>query len=350
MIALNAEHVYLLLVIGICLTILVVGIRNRRIKNEGFNHKKVIFSIGLSLVFVILQGGVISGIARNFIFRNGGNLVSGLGTAGFIFQWPPAFISTNFKPLSLLNPAQMIVGLADMGPAILLIPIVLFWIWKCGKRGHIIEAGLGLAGFIGVILPFFIHYGVERDTSRITGFGLQVFIIVSIPALMFFIKHGKAIIQGMIVWGFGLSILGGIVNFAILFTAITTPQITYFVDPLDARMSHLEWDLIEPGSLVLDRIPYRAVTLFGRLTDSSPASGSRNINTSTEWQALIANPDPMDVAKSGYQYIYMDNTWWHDLDPDQQSNLDQSCIQIIHEIGDQNSTDWRKLLDVSKCK
>jgi len=60
--------------------------------------------------------------------------------------------------------------------------------------------------------------------------------------------------------------------FAILFTSITTPQITFFLDSQDARMSSLGWNQIKSGSWVLDRIPYRAVTIYGHSTRSSPAS------------------------------------------------------------------------------
>src|SRR5208337_4275011 len=109
---------------------------------------------------------------------NSGKAVNGLGTAGFFFRWPPALIADYFQPLSIFNPAQIIVSLAEIGPAILLIPIVVIWVWKLGKRGHWIEAGLGLSGFLGFIIPFFIHYNVERDTTRITSYGLQTFLIV----------------------------------------------------------------------------------------------------------------------------------------------------------------------------
>ena len=104
------------------------------------------------------------------------------------------------------------------------------------------EAGLGLSGLLGFILPFFIHYQVERDTSRITSYGLQTFLIVSVPALTLLLKQRKAWWRGLIIGGFGLSIISGVVIFAILFTAITTPQLSYFIDSQDARMSSLGWN------------------------------------------------------------------------------------------------------------
>ena len=242
------------------------------------------------------------------------------------------------------------VGLAEIGPAILLIPFVVTWLWKFGKRGHWIEAGLGLSGLFGFILPFFIHYNVERDTSRITSFGLQTFLIISVPTLVFFLKRGRAWSKSLIIWLYGMSILSGIVIFAILFTSITTPQITFFLDSQDARMSSLGWNQIKPGTWVLDRIPYRAVTIYGHATRSSPASAPVDFSTYPEWNVLIKNPYPGNVAAAGYGYIYMDNTWWSQLTPEQQGSLNQNCVRIVQEMGGENSDNWRHLLDVSECK
>jgi hypothetical protein len=351
LIALNAEHVYVLLLTGVLFAILVFVFWNWRMKKELFHGLgQIIATLILSLAIVLFQGGVITILFRNLFPGNLADSMKGLGTAGFFFQWPPALIADYFQPLSIFNPAQVIVGLAEMGPTILLLPIVVNWIWKFGKRGHLIEAGLGLSGLFGFILPFFIHYSVERDTSRITSFGLQIFLIVSVPALALLLKQGKARLRGLIIGGFGITIASGIVIIAILYTSITTPQITYFIDPQDARMSSLGWNQIKPGSWVLDRIPYRAVTIYGHPSRSSPASGPVDFSTYPEWEALIENPNPGDVATAGYGYIYMDNTWWNQLTLEQQSALNQNCVQVAQEMSDETSENWRRLLDVSQCK
>ena len=351
LIALNAEHAYVLFFAGLVLVVSVFAFWNWRRKKRLFQGFWRIFAtLLLSLVIVLFQGGVITDLLRNLFLVNSGTSANGLGAAGFFFQWPPAIIADFFQPLSIFNPAQALVGLAEIGPAILLIPIVVYWTWKLGKHGHLIEAGLGLSGLLGFFLSFFIHYGVVRDTSRITSFGLQIFLIVSVPALTLFLKQGKAGLRSLIMGGFGLSILSGIVIFAILFTAITTPTLTLTIDTLDARMSSLGWNQIEPGAWVLDRLPSRAVIIFGRPTRSSPTSAPVDLSTYPEWKVLRKNPDPANVAKSGYKYIYMDNTWWGELTPKQRSLLNQKCVQIVQEMGDIKSNNWRRLLDVSKCK
>jgi hypothetical protein len=347
LIALNAEHVYVLFLTGLLFVILVFVFWNWRLKKGLFHGLwRIIATLILSLIIVLFQGGVITGLFRNLFPGNLAESMNGLGRAGFFFQWPPALIADYFQPLSIFDPAQVIVGLAEIGPTILLIPIVVYWIWKLGKGGHLTEAGLGLAGLFGFILPFFIHYSVERDTSRFTNFGLQTFLIVSVPALVYFLKCGKAWSKGLIIWGYGISIMSGIVIFAILFTAITTPQITFFMDSQDARMSSLGWNQIKSGSWVLDRIPYRAVTIYGR----SSRSSRPDFSAYPEWGTLIENPDPGSVAAAGYGYIYMDNTWWNALTPEQQGSLNQNCVKIVQEMRDENSDNWRHLLDVSGCK
>ena len=150
--------------------------------------------------------------------------------------------------------------------------------------------------------------------------------------------------------GFRLSIIGGIVIFAALFTSVTTPQLSYFINAQDGRMSAQEWNKLAPGALVMDRVPYRAVTLFGRMTRSSPTSGPVDFSTYPEWKALIKDPDPVAVAAAGFRYIYLDDSWWEELDSVQRDALDQACVQIVQEMGDPSSTDWRRLLDVSRCE
>jgi hypothetical protein len=349
--ALNAEYAYALFLAGSFLVALVFAIRNLRAHRKlSPGLWRILATLLLSLLIVIFQGGVFTELLRNFFFGNLDKSTPALGTAGFFLQWPPALIADYFKPLSIFNPAQVLVSLAEIGPAILLIPIVINWTWKLGKKGHFIESGLGLSGLLGFILPFFVHYGVERDTARISSFGLEIFLVVSVPALTLLLKGGSARLRGLILGGFGLTIISGIVVFAVLFTAITTPQLTYFVDTQDARMSSLEWDRLQPGAWVLDRIPYRAVTLFGLPTRSGPLSAPVDFSTYPEWSALVKNPDPRLVSGSGYRYIYMDNTWWAGLSEQQQASLSLPCAKIVREMGDQSSNDWRRLLDVSQCK
>ncbi len=351
LIALNAEHVYGLFLAGLFLSVLIFAFWNWRVKKEWFQGLgRITATLILSLVIVLFQGGVLTVLFQNLFHGSSATSSQSLGTAGFFFRWPPALVATFFQPLSIFDPAQLIVGLAEIGPALFLTPIVVYWVWKLGKRGHLVEAGLGLAGLLGFFLSLFIHYHVERDTSRITSFGLQVFLIVSVPALALLLKQGSASWRGLIIGGFGLSIVSGIVIFAVLFTGITAPQLSFFIDAQDARMSTLGWNQLESGSWVLDRIPYRAVTLYGRPSRSSPASAPVDFSTYPEWKALIKNPDPARVLALGYRYIYMDNTWWNQLNPEQQLSLNQSCVQIAQEMGAITSKRWRRLLDGSKSK
>ncbi len=99
-------------------------------------------------------------------------------------------------------------------------------------------------------------------------------------------------------------------------------------------MSTLEWNTLAPGALVLDRIPYRAVTLFGRSTRSSPTSGPVDFSTYPEWNALITDPNPGKVALAGSRYIYLDNTWWDQLNSGQKDNSHPG-------LRTNRSRDWR---------
>lgn len=51
-------------------------------------------------------------------------------------RWPPAIISSHLGELSLLNPAQLLVALLEVGPIFLLIPLMFAWgvkAWEAAK-------------------------------------------------------------------------------------------------------------------------------------------------------------------------------------------------------------------------
>ncbi len=348
--ALNAEHVVLLLMAGCLIGVFIpVNISWQKKKRISSSLKQFGFLLLISLPVIALQGGMITGVLRAMVAGDP-ELPSGLSIAGFFIQWPPAMVASYYEPLHLTNPAQMIVALAELGPVILLGPAAAIWTWKLAKKGRWIEAGLGVSGVLGFLLPWIVHYGVERDTSRFTNYALQVFLIMGIPWMGTILKQGKSWLQGIVLVGSSLSVISGVVVFGILSTAITMPKLSFFIDPLDARMSGAQWDQLRPDSLILDRIPYRAVTLFGRLTHSSPPSGAVDFGTYPEWDALIENPDPVSAARSGYAYIYMEHLWWEELDASQQATYGQPCVILVEEIDDPGSGAWRRLLDISGCK
>jgi hypothetical protein len=351
MLALNAEHVFALVTLGLAISVLIHYLLTKLSRKAIplFLPKGILFVLLVAAIISLVQGGVLTEMIRGLIIGGANGSDGELGMSGFSFQWPPALVSIHFGSLSIFNPAQLIVGLAEIGPAILLLPLVIHWTRQTGKKGRWVEAGFGVAALMAFGLPFFVHYGIERDTSRITSFGLQIFLILGAPGLTSLLIQGRTTIRSLILAGFGISILSGIALFAIQLTAITAPQITTAVEGVDMRMSAAGWDQLEEDAQILSANPSLAATLYGRPSTCCPASWPIQFDVYPEWEALVSNPDPVAAAAAGYDYIYVDDVWWENLSPWMRPPFDQGCVHIAEEASD-DIGNWRRLYDISDCK
>jgi hypothetical protein len=158
--------------------------------------------------------------------------------------------------------------------------------------------------------------------------------------------HLKTITRLSMVVGYVMIILAGIVIFRTQLFSISNTEYTYFIDRLDAGYAADYWNKLPSGAQVLDRIPERSVTIFGRITRAY----SDIYEPLPDWEALIADPDPKMIADAGYAYVYMDNTWWDSLTTEQQAIFQQPCIDIIEERKQNESGNYRLLVNVSACR
>lgn len=393
--ALSAEHIFVFLWGGIALGGIIYLIAGRWRKSP-VNRKLALQWMAilfLSLVFGLVQGAFLTEAVRNLLLRLDGVQSTTGGTYdyfSFALRWPPALDSAHFGALSFLNPGQLIVLLAEVGPALLLAPLATLLAWRRAQRGDGMLAGLGLAALFSFGIAVFFRYGVERSATRLPAIALWIWILLSYPLLWKFLYLSRSYPSGndgsgvegfspvflpaeavlstaaadslkivtrdphqvratftrtLFVIGYGLTVLGGVVIFAIQMTSIPFPQLTYYINSNDARISQQYWNRLPENAQVLDHIPTRAVALLGRASRS-------NIDfyhPLPYWQALITAPDPAAIAGTGYAYVYMDRTWWISLTPDQQKALQQPCVKTVAA---QNPDDgnFRWLLDVRACR
>ena len=106
------------------------------------------------------------------------------------------------------------------------------------------------------------------------------------------------------------------------------------------------WNRLPSGTQVLDRVPERSVTIFGQITRASAGI----YEPLPEWQALIADPNPGRIASAGYDYVYMDQTWWDGLTQSQHEYYQQPCVDILDQREQDDKKEFRMLIDVSACK
>jgi hypothetical protein len=163
-------------------------------------------------------------------------------------------------------------------------------------------------------------------------------------------KQGKSRALAAVAIG-GVSCLGGLVLFAIQLAAIQRPVYATFISELDARMTARHWNRLESDVLVFDPVVFRAPTVLGRPTRSSPSWYART----DEWELLQRSADPREIEKAGFGYMYYDGQFWEQLSAEQQAALTQPCVKRVDRTdGVRGETDYTKdfrvLLDIHACR
>ncbi|HET8708251.1 MAG TPA: hypothetical protein VFM46_18235, partial [Pseudomonadales bacterium] len=157
-------------------------------------------------------------------------------------------------------------------------------------------------------------------------------------------KRSQTIKALAVVLGF-VMVLGGVVEFGFQMIAIQNPIPTTFISSLDVRAMHDYWNKLEPGALIFDQNVYRAPTLFGRKTDSSPSW----YTLKPAWQALNGAPHPTALRAYGFSYVYYDQNFFRNLTPAIQQELTGGCVKLVKEYANEDGT-FRRLLDIRGCQ
>jgi hypothetical protein len=348
--ALSAEHLFVFLWLGIAISGVVLLVRGRRRRQP--LPKALLLSwatvLALSGLFSAVQGGFLTEALRNVLLSLQG-IRSGTGGSynyfSFLPQWPPSLVSAHFGSLSLLNPGQLLALLAEIGPVVLLAPAATRYAWKRLRRGDEMAAGLGFCALFSLLLALFFRYGVERSSTRLPAAALWIWALLGVPLLWQTYRTASRTYRVLIGGLFTTTVAAGLVIFAVQLTALPAPQITYYINAYDARIGASWWDRLPKDAQVLDRIPYRAVTLFGRPTRSYLDF----YHALPEWKALVAQPEPASIARSGYDFVYIDDDWWWEMPQELRDTFTNPCVKLAVEQQPADE-DFRMLLDLRECR
>jgi hypothetical protein len=343
--ALNAEHLFALLWAGFALILLLAWIRGRRvhqIKPQDLGFWVLI--LGASALVSALQGGFVTEFLRSQVAALTGTTAAQTNYHGFALRWPPAIPTAHFSDLGLFNPAQLLVMLLEFGPVFLLVPPATWYAWRRWQRGDWMAAALGAAAWLNLLFVLFIRYGLDRSITRMPATALWLWLLLGIPPLWFYYQKSRRGVRAVIQAGYLVTVFAGLVIFSIQLIAIPRPQLTYFINGLDARIASQFWNRLPEGAQVLDGDPSRAVTLFGR----SVRASSDVYDPYPEWEALIAYPDPEQVIGQGYDFVYMDEIWWKRLPPELQAAYQQHPTVVLGEAS--AGQEFRRLYDLRSLK
>jgi hypothetical protein len=184
-----------------------------------------------------------------------------------------------------------------------------------------------------------------RNTTRIYAFIGKCWFWAP-PLVWIWTQHRSRITRGIAAGLSLVAMLGGIVLLGVQLPAMQKPVYTYFIEELDAQMEKRYWNQLEKDAIIFDPTPYRAPVVFARPTNASVSWHS----SKESWEALYLQPDPAALKKYGFDYAYLDASYFENLDPQYQGLLQDGCAAKVDEITSKMGDDYRILLDLSSCQ
>ncbi|MBN1265048.1 MAG: hypothetical protein JXA25_06120 [Anaerolineales bacterium] len=343
--ALTAEAAFGLILIGFVLYSLLMWAGIAKFPDRILWYR-LLLAFVLGGLLSLFQGGTFTEIARNLFLEKGGSALLGNGASPFAFRISPTIISSHLGALSISDPLQLLVGLSEMGAAILMIPLVLWSMKRWLQEGELAGTIFALSALTGILLPLFLAYDVDRDITRLSTYGLMGFVLLSLPALLRWASRLQQRTAAVLLctWT-GLLCFAGLIILGSLLTALPAATFGDDITPLDAAMTHELWNQLEPETLVLDSHEWRSVVVTGRLIRSSQSSFIRL----AEWENLVANPVPEEMVRSGYSYVYMDDAWWKQLSQEEKSALEAPCVELLLRKTDNCADCGRRLFALQAC-
>jgi hypothetical protein len=362
-----SEHAYLAAFVGLGLALLLHWIRTRSLKIP----RDFLPWVGLGAAsgfFAAVQGGVITEIVRGLLGPQAGAAATdSYFTVGFSLNPHPTVISGHLGLLDLTNPRQLIVALFEIGPILLAIPITAIWGWKMLKAHRWWESALVFGGVMGLASLFLQYEGSAgvTATSRLFGDLLTPLTLFAVPLLWtwatnlsaarFILRFrgniNVAVLKlSLLTLGF-ITIFSGLILFGVELTAAQKPVLPLAMQPMDVQIYNEYWDKLPSDALVFDTLPARAVTVFGRFTDSNETW----YVPKQSWIALAQNPFPRDLRAAGFDYFYYSLINWESFSPEVRSALEDSCVKLVVQAdGTRSDTDFRKswlrLVDIRGCE
>lgn len=325
---------------GICAIGTIVSTRRFHLERGTWIWSATILA---GVVLSAFEGGAFQDIVQGWL--NPGQNGS-YQSVGFTLIWPPTIVSAHLGILSLFQWRQLLAALFEIGPVLLVLPLMVIYGKQCWKEQRWFES-IFVSGYLLTVFSILINFqgstGV-RNTSRLYYF-LTAAMIYFVPLLWNWISQKT---DGWKYTGAGLyllSITGGFVLFAAQLPAIQTPVVAPFMSELDAKISQQYWNKLDKNAMVFDPVPYRSVIIFGRAVEA----GETWYEYTPAWQALYDHPDPVAIHQAGYDYIYVDEDYWNSTTIPVQSSLKQGCVRQMESL-----KMWpgivRKLFDISRCK
>ena len=343
--ALAAEAGFVLFLMGSVLACAVLLMRKRRPSGRR-PIVAVLGCLALAALLALLQGGTLTEFFRSAVSRGFQDFAAGAsGLGGFSLRATPAIVSSHLGELRLFQPGELLIGLFEIGPALLLAPLAAWILLRSARRSRWMPLALSISTFIGILLPLVLRFDVDRDITRLTQYALIGWILLAVaPLALAWAKGGTALRAAIAVTTAAL-VFGGLVVTGPLLTALARPVTSEGFLPADTAMTRLVWDRVERGALIVDSSSWRSVAVTGRLTRSAQDSST----LLASWEALVQEPEVSRLVEAGYSYAYVDRLWWEEMSDEARRTFQQDCVREEAVVHDDGANGDRWLYDLRSC-
>ncbi len=339
--------VNLALGLGVVAVIYMIVNRSFKIPSTLLKWTYLLIPAGIIIAF---QGGVLTGVVSGFLSKLAGQASSSYFSFTFAMSWPPSFLSSHLGELSLGNPYQLITALFEIGPMIIVLPLVFIWGYKAFRAGRWYEAAVIVLPLVYIPILLIQYTGnagptaLNRLQSKLYGLASGNFAIAS---LWLWGKNRKEWVKAGIAFLLFIAMFGGIVLFGLELISAPKPVYSYYLSSLDAQMEAKYWDKLEKDAVIYDPITSRPAVVFGRPTDS----GITWYENKPEWEVLSSHPDPVKLSDAGFDYVYVGFEHWDKHEAEYQRMLETPCVKLVDEVVfDGYPYDFRRLMDIRACK
>ena len=328
---------------GILLLVEIIRVRSFRIPRLLWIWTGVLF---VGSLLGLLQHGALTQTLANLFSSNSTQIEQGYQTIGFQLTWLPTIVSAHLGVLSLVNPRQLLVALAEIGPIVLMLPLVAIWGWRAYRNQRWYEAALILSGLLSISMAWVQFNGSTgvRNTSRLYFF-IFICTLYAVPLTWRWVAHRSTRWKITLLSLAFITMFGGLAYFSVELFAIQKPLYSTFVDKIDAQVSKKFWNQLDKKFLIFDPNFYRGPTLFGLYTNSSLTW----YTVSPGWQELVSQPDPFVLRAKNYGYMYLDEKYMAGISVESRQKLADPCIKVLKYI-EEKTPIKRELLDIRACQ
>jgi hypothetical protein len=311
----------------------------------------VFFFIPIGIVS-LFQGGVITGTINDLLPKITGVVPAGVSEGyydtNFIIRWPPTVISAHLGRLNLTNPGQLLAAIFEVGPILLVLPLLILWGIKAIRHHQWFYTAVFIASMISALALFAEYAGSAGIAAnvRLPYFCYGHCKLFAVPLCWYWLKNKSLSMKMLVTTLAFFAMVGGMFYFGIESISGLRPVLSTFIDPMDAQMEKKYWNQLPEDTLVFDYMPSRSATIFARPSHSQDSWYS----ASPEFTALGADMDPYALNAAGYGFWYHTADEWNkDLSDTERARFDDPCVVVVEEIQSWNN-DFRRLLDIRNCQ